>query len=354
MDKSSWIFSRLRCPLCQGEAFQRSALAAKCEQCGTEYPITDHLFNMLDPATRSQFGIVSTDHVSSNNPVYSGELARLIQEAEARGGKVLDCGSGYVKRSYANVVQMEVVPYPHVDVLATNQRIPFRDGSFDVVFSMAVLEHVDNPFLCARELARVLKPGGLLYVDVPFLQPEHGYPHHYFNMTRMGLLKLFAGLLEVEKHFVPDHGHPMYSLVWFLDTYANSLPVELRETFGKMRIDDLRAKSATELTQSPLGTNLSQAGKWILASTTCANMRKPQAGAGTEPSRSSGEEEIPANLTPVAEQASADAELLRQEIAGLRDSFSWRVTAPLRALSNRFIPHSVRFAVKRRLRDRAG
>ena len=40
--------------------------------------------------------------------------------------------------------------------------------------------------------SRVVRPGGRIYVAVAFLQPYHGYPHHYYNMTLQGLEQLFA------------------------------------------------------------------------------------------------------------------------------------------------------------------
>jgi len=101
--------------------------------------------------------------------------------------------AGLKSFSYPNVVNMEIVPYASTDAVGVGQSLPFPDDTFDAVLSIAVLEHVNDPFLCARELIRVLKPGGRLMCAVPFLQPEHGYPHHYFNMTRMGLAELFKG-----------------------------------------------------------------------------------------------------------------------------------------------------------------
>jgi hypothetical protein len=43
----------------------------------------------------------------------------------------------------------------------------FGDESFDVVFLSGVLEHLYNPAETMREITRVLRPGGALYVDVP-------------------------------------------------------------------------------------------------------------------------------------------------------------------------------------------
>ena len=49
----------------------------------------------------------------------------------------------------------------------TGEAIPFPDESFDIVFSFQVLEHVINPEQVIRESARVLRPGGVLYINAP-------------------------------------------------------------------------------------------------------------------------------------------------------------------------------------------
>ena len=47
------------------------------------------------------------------------------------------------------------------------ERLPFKDGAFDRVICTETLEHVDDDAVLARELVRVLKPGGILAVSVP-------------------------------------------------------------------------------------------------------------------------------------------------------------------------------------------
>lgn len=53
--------------------------------------------------------------------------------------------------------------------------LPFPDGSFDAVFFHHVIEHVDDPASSLRELARILAPGGLLYVGTPNRHRAVGY-----------------------------------------------------------------------------------------------------------------------------------------------------------------------------------
>lgn len=47
--------------------------------------------------------------------------------------------------------------------LADAQRLPFADGSFNVVYSNSILHHVSDPVALWREADRVLKPGGVLF-----------------------------------------------------------------------------------------------------------------------------------------------------------------------------------------------
>ena len=50
-----------------------------------------------------------------------------------------------------------------------NGKIPFDDASFDVCFSIEVIEHLNNPQNIINEASRVLKPGGMLFLSTPNL-----------------------------------------------------------------------------------------------------------------------------------------------------------------------------------------
>jgi SAM-dependent methyltransferase len=117
--------------------------------------------------------------------------------------------------------------------------LPFKDNSFDAVFSLAVLEHVKDPFACAREIKRVLKPGGDLMCCVPLLQPVHGYPHHYYNMTAQGLKNLFSPGIEVIWHKVSPSVLPIWGLTWMLRSWAEGLDGAAKEEFLNLRISEL-------------------------------------------------------------------------------------------------------------------
>jgi SAM-dependent methyltransferase len=275
--KERWLSTHLQCPRCRWADIEYVEDAAECRHCGQRYRQADGVIDFLDTDSLEKFHIVSTDNVSDHP--FDGSALAIIEKCADHGGWVLDCGSGYKSNTFPNLIQMEVVPYPFVDVLAVNQRLPFKDSTFDAVFSLDVLEHVDDPFQSALEITRVLKPGGVVYIDLPFLQAEHGYPHHYFNATRMGLQQLF-NTLTVMSHHVPLSGHPIFTVHQILSVYTEGLPIAQRERLSGMAVAELISKGPLDWLSDPLVTELRGDALWPIAATTQALLCKPSTPHG--------------------------------------------------------------------------
>jgi SAM-dependent methyltransferase len=226
--------------------------------------------DFLSAELRAQFDIVDTDNVSSND--YDDFVLKLIERHA--DGMVLDCGAGRRAVYFDNVVNFEIAPYDTTDVRGVGEALPFVDAAFDAVISIAVLEHVKDPFQCAREIARVLKPGGELICCVPFLQPYHGYPHHYYNMSHQGIANLFSGLLAVEGVEVYASVLPIWSLSWIVQSWAAGLSGAARQEFLDLRVADLMEPAATYL-QRRFVTELPPEKNRELASATVLFARKP-------------------------------------------------------------------------------
>lgn len=207
--------------------------------------------DFLTSALKEQSGLVEVENVSSHN--YDPTAREIIDRNDH--GLLLDCGAGRRDYYFPNVVNYEVVDYDSTDVLGVGEELPFVDRAFDAVISVAVLEHVRDPFRCARELARVLKPGGELFCCVPLLQPVHGYPHHYFNATPQGLRRLFEDEdIDVDAASVTPI-HPLWAVSWILGSWARSLPDETRESFEKLTVGELMVHPPT-LLDAPVATQL--------------------------------------------------------------------------------------------------
>ena len=79
---------------------------------------------------------------------------------------VLDVGCGSHK-VLPEAVGIDINLWSRPDILASAESTPFRDGSFDHVTCLEVIEHVDDPALVFDELRRVLKIDGSLLVTTP-------------------------------------------------------------------------------------------------------------------------------------------------------------------------------------------
>ncbi len=158
---------------------------------------------------------------------------RLIGDLRGVG---LDFGAGVPApdRLRDNVVNLDLVHFPGIDVCSSTPRLPFRDGAFGLVLSLAVFEHLPDPRAAALEVARVLAPGGLFFVDTAFLQPLHGDPDHYFNMTMSGLRRILEGFDILDIGVKINHA-PSKSLTMQVEAV---LPL-MREGTWRVRLETL-------------------------------------------------------------------------------------------------------------------
>lgn len=233
-----------------------------------EMTIVGDKLNFLTSDLRKSMRIVSTDNVSAHG--YDRKVLDMI----CRSNLVLDCGCGRRPEYFPNVVNYEIVDYDTTDIIGVGERLPFKDNSFDAVISIAVLEHVRDPFICAQEISRVLKPDGELYCSVPFLQPYHGYPHHYFNSTHQGIRRLFEDHLEIENVSSEGAGHPVFALHWFLRSWVHGLPDESKDYFKSMSIGDILSSEPGALLGQSV-TNLNKSAMLELACSFEMTARKP-------------------------------------------------------------------------------
>jgi SAM-dependent methyltransferase len=120
-------------------------------------------------------------------------------------GRVLDVGSG--EQPYRDWMPA-ASDYVGIDVeessdtaavIRPGERWPLEDGSFDSVLCTQVLEHDSDPGHTLSEIDRVLKPGGMAVVTVPFAYNEHLVPHDYRRWSAAGIAAVVGERLEVRE-----------------------------------------------------------------------------------------------------------------------------------------------------------
>jgi SAM-dependent methyltransferase len=136
-------------------------------------------------------------------------LHHLRHLANEPGLRVLEIGSREVTaRSQARSIferaeymGFDYYPGDNVDVVGDAHKLSSyfdREEGFDLVYSSASFEHFAMPWVVATEIAKVLKVGGLVFVETHFSYGSHERPWHFFQFSDMALRVLFSGALGFE------------------------------------------------------------------------------------------------------------------------------------------------------------
>lgn len=91
---------------------------------------------------------------------------------------------------HPSLLNVDMAPGPAVHVYASALNLPFCDQAFDLVLSQEVVEHVRDPFQAMREMRRVLRKGGTLYLQVPFIIGYHPGPTDFWRFTKEGIVEI--------------------------------------------------------------------------------------------------------------------------------------------------------------------
>lgn len=94
-----------------------------------------------------------------------------------------------------------------------------KENYFALGVCCSVLEHVQKPWKMAENITRVIVPGGLLYMSVPWVWRYHAYPDDYFRFSFRGIISLFPEFewsvpyyysTNVEGEFIPIRESNLY------------------------------------------------------------------------------------------------------------------------------------------------
>ena len=192
-------------------------------------------------ATRLSQRILSPTLSDPNFLVYRARtriLSRWAEELPRTGLEVLDVGGRLqpyrplIKDNLRSYVAIDPVPAGLLDVVAVGENLPFCSDRFDLVICTQVLNYASDPFLVIREIRRVLKPKGVLFLSVPAIFPRYHDQRWRFMPDGLSLL-----LSIFSRYEIVSEGNSIASMFrllnLFLEVFALEAFVPLR---GRERV----------------------------------------------------------------------------------------------------------------------
>lgn len=133
----------------------------------------------------------------------SSQLTFLKERVPVVDGPVLEIGSRSVNGRTSSFRDFYTGPYVGVDCEAgdgvdvvmdlAKSELEFHEH-FALAICCSVLEHVENPWVMAGNITKALRPGGKLYISVPWVWRYHAYPDDYWRFSWRGVQMLFQDL----------------------------------------------------------------------------------------------------------------------------------------------------------------
>jgi SAM-dependent methyltransferase len=114
----------------------------------------------------------------------------------------------------ARIVCVDIEDGPGVDLVAdAHDLYMVENNSVDYVISANVLEHVKYPQKVVKEVHRILKPGGIIYINVPFIFPFHADPSDFYRFTYKGIDILCEDFEKLDSGFERGPASTMHHLL---------------------------------------------------------------------------------------------------------------------------------------------
>ncbi len=243
----NFLFDILACPRCKNKLIVQPYQNIFCKNCNLYYKFKDNIPFLLSSESQkqinndliSQNGQKMVNRYTKNNKIVkitklihppspllhfdNSKIMEVITNYKGKKTKVLSIGGGGEEfKKFPNIINLNIDIFPNVDIVGDAHNLPFLDNSFDSVICNAVLEHLKNPYLAVKEIKRIIKKGGYVYIEVPFIQPFHGYPNDYQRYTLFGLENLFIseGFLKIKSGVVSG---PSSTISHLIRDYLSSL-----------------------------------------------------------------------------------------------------------------------------------
>ena len=137
----------------------------------------------------------------ASNALLKRWAATVTGDVLSIGSSTDQDGAGKHYREYFTAAQSYTTSEvkPGCDLVLDVRSMPtVADGRYDALFVSGVLEHVDDIWSAVRECARILKPGGVLLLGVPFWQQIHRAPQDFWRFTASAVRYLLEHLFVID------------------------------------------------------------------------------------------------------------------------------------------------------------
>ncbi len=137
------------------------------------------------------------------------------------GGGTVGKGMDYFFETFKESLDsIDIYKSETVNLICDAHKLPFRSDVYDLVIIQAVLEHVVDPTMVVSECKRVLKIGGFIYAETPFMQQVHEGAYDFTRFTESGHRYLFKEFKRLNSGYLAGVG---YSLLWSMDYFFSGV-----------------------------------------------------------------------------------------------------------------------------------
>jgi uncharacterized protein YbaR (Trm112 family) len=236
--------SLLACPLCHADLYKAdNSYRCRNDICKQGYPVINGIpiliaeslstftisayrqqirthSGRLKKRLRSFIPRISANFVASKNLEEFGE--RLLLENPCPlvlvlGGAEVGAGmQGLLRNKRIKCIETDIVIGSRTEIVCDASYIPMKPESVDGVVIQAVLEYIPDPAQTVAEIYRVLKPRGIVYSEMPFMQDVHGGRYDFTRLTHLGHLRLYRHFTELQSGACAG---PATALAWALQNF---------------------------------------------------------------------------------------------------------------------------------------
>ncbi|MDO1445148.1 methyltransferase domain-containing protein [Rhodocytophaga aerolata] len=255
--KSAAVYDNLICVKCNTQITEEASVFDQeyfsCTTCNSKYPVINNIPIILDERRSifknkdfleqknlffdiSKRGKLKTfiSHLipSNSSNWYARKNYQYLTDSLLQMGikkpKILIVGGSiagngmkeFLANPALNIVESDVSFGERTQIIFDCHAIPYQNETFDCIVAQAVLEHVINPQQCVKEIFRVLKPNGFIYIETPFMQQVHGGAYDFTRYTHSGHRYLLRNFDELKSGATAGPGTVM---LWSYEYLFKSL-----------------------------------------------------------------------------------------------------------------------------------